>query len=366
MFPSLPPIDEKKQRQQQYRRQLESQIAEKIPAPSHGRASSPVASTSSNPPPHKQALQIQQPILDSYQLDNVMNELGEMKFVIGNLLPKMHALEAKESKRFAIVCMPISLYLINLSCSHTVNRQMDSIRDQVDQLYHSIRESETSRMKSELNIMSSLNRDRETGAQAVHELKLYLSNIVGVGTNGFVSSSVPMLAEDGTVVTEPLGPSLLERQGALEASVKEDLTSIKRAISDLKSRVASTHLLLATTDGTGSGNKVVVGDVIDTMSKAIGKLSADNDKSHRKTSSIENMMTSMQASLEQQSVTLTDQVEELKTVLSAEITGRRKGQTKIQVSDQLFFNSVTKQVIVFNIIPIFLFTSCKRLFCKVF
>jgi hypothetical protein len=164
----------------------------------------------------------------------------------------------------------------------------------------------------------------------------------GSAENDDEGTSISVAATGEEITHLGDGKSLLERQGALEASVTEDMALIKRAVADLKSRVASTHLLIAASADSaslpaastaavgGNNRKVITADVLDTMSRAISKLSVDHEKQLRKVSDIDSSCIKLQQVLNDQSADLVSQVDELKTVISAEISGRRKGQAKIQ------------------------------------
>jgi hypothetical protein len=239
-----------------------------------------------------------------------------------------------------------------LLCSHSLHRNLEGLSQQFASLQASFRETESVRHQTELQFQATQTRDRETNALNLHQFKLYLSSVMGIGVTNRIPAGSAENDDEGTSISVAAtgeeithlgdGNSLLERQGALEASVTEDMALIKRAVADLKSRVASTHLLIAASADSaslpaastaavgGNNRKVITADVLDTMSRAISKLSVDHEKQLRKVSDIDSSCIKLQQVLNDQSADLVSQVDELKTVISAEISGRRKGQAKIQ------------------------------------
>lgn len=406
MFTSLPPIDEKKHRQQQqlqYRRQLEAQIAEKAPVPG-------VKNQSQHPQPQPQQQHQQQPqnfqqrqnqyqqqqvvmhdhaaannnvtprnsnavrnpsdnhssnssnsnnnIINYQQLELILGELSDMRqMIMTEVMPKVNHFDAMERK------------------SNTSFRQLESLRAQVDMLTQSFYDSESERHASELNLSQAQRKDRDQQAQELHTLKLFLSAALGVGGQGDSSDNTSSNSNNSMVTNYDINSnganidthmSLFARQHSLESNMTQEMSTLKRAVQDLKSRVASTHLLLldsannvsstptapslpanmmddvnanananananSSSKGNNSNRRIVAADVLDTLSREIATLHTRTHTQDSAIASINTRLIDTHASIDTHTQVLSAQLDEMKTVLSAEITGRRKGQAKIQV-----------------------------------
>jgi hypothetical protein len=418
MFPAIGGAggsNEKKVRQDAYRRQLEAQIAEKAPVPGSttgvvgmglgiGQGPSPVSQNSNmnanagggfydrdkknqvvvSPRgyPHTNN-NVNNNVVTTEQFDRLLSEVADMKQLLySNMLPSIQQLEHQthtlhtqtqthQSQVHTQTHKQEQTQKHTQQSISTLQTHIDGLYGQFQSMQAHIQRNESSRLQSELQLLSVQQQDRESVMMNLHQFKLFLSTVVGV-TNSQGSAAGGAQSQKNVVNIDATGEevhvgggngddntyggkSLLERQGALETSMKEDMSVVKRAVADLKQRVANTQLLIAATtqDAAIAGQaqsssssstsasqlyvdanakqRVVAADMLDSMSRAVNKLSIDHDKQNRRVSDMDTHMANMQAAMNEQAAALGLQMEEMKNVLSAEITGRRKGQTKIQV-----------------------------------